>query len=77
MPTEVIRLNRALESFQNVRAVNNLIQGICQRIPAGELTEKEAEGLYVVLEWQSQQMLHAEGVIKTMLGGGSTLTKVA
>lgn len=64
---EVIKFNSALETFEQVRAVNRLLQGLCARIECGELSKQEAQGLYVVLEWQSQQMLHAEGVIKTGL----------
>lgn len=64
---KVNSINSALEVFEQVRAVNRLLQGLCARIESGELSKQEAEGLYLVLEWQSQQMLHAEGVIKTGL----------
>lgn len=65
---EVTRVNRALETFEKVRAVNCLIQGLCTRMDGQELTEIEAEGLYVVLEWQNFQMQQAEAVIKTVCG---------
>ncbi len=68
---EVNRVNRALETFEQIRAVNSLIQGLCSRMDAQELTEGEAEGLYVILEWQNYQMLQAEAVIKTVCGGAA------
>lgn len=68
---EVTKVHNALENLQRVRAVNSLLQGICRRIEGEELTETEAEGLYVVLEWQNQQMLNSEAVIKTVLAGAA------
>lgn len=74
--SDLNRVNRALETMQQVRNVNALIQGICMRISVSELTDQEAEGLWTILEWQNQNLAAAEGVIKTALGG-ATLVKVA
>lgn len=58
------KINNALECLHQVRSVNNLIQGVCTRISAGELSANEAEGLWVVLEWQNNHLKKAEGAIE-------------
>ncbi len=58
------KINNALECLHQVRSVNSLIQGVCARVSAGELSANEAEGLWVVLEWQNNQLKKAEGAIE-------------
>lgn len=58
------KINAALENIHQVMQVNKLIQGVCSRMSAGELSANEAEGLWVVLEWQNKQLKKAEGAIE-------------
>jgi len=60
------KINNALEFLHQVRSVNHLIQGVCMRITAGELSANEAEGLWVILDWQNNQLAVAEGAIKSV-----------
>jgi hypothetical protein len=78
MPTrEVTKFNSALETLEQVRAVNSLIQGMCTRMSASELSEQEASGLFVLLEWQNQQMEKAEGILKTVYSNQVAVVKAA
>lgn len=69
MPEQQKKINAALESLHQVRCVNNLIQGVCARMSAAELSATEAQGLWVVLEWQNEKVGNAEAIIKTMAVG--------
>lgn len=60
------RKNRALDAIHQVQQVNVLIQGLCARIPSAELSANEAEGLWVVLEWQNKKIAEAGAVIETI-----------
>lgn len=59
------RLNEAIETMHQVQRVNQLIQGVCARIDAQELTKQEAAGLWAVLEWQNEKL----GVITMVMEG--------
>lgn len=61
-----VRINRALDAIHQVQQVNVLIQGICSRIPTAELSANEAQGLWVVLEWQNKNLEEAGAVIETI-----------
>lgn len=74
---EVTKFNNALETLEQVRAVNSLIQGLCARMSASELSAQEAAGLYVLLEWQNRQMEKAEEVLKTVYSNQVALAKAA
>jgi hypothetical protein len=65
--SDVSRINRALESVAQVGAVNCLIQRICCSMSESELSEREAQGLYALIDWQNMQMERAVSVIKTEL----------
>jgi hypothetical protein len=58
------KMNNVLESIHQVKVVNRLIQGVCARMSAGELSANEAEGLWVVLEWQNNHLTKVEGAIE-------------
>jgi hypothetical protein len=74
---EVSKLNGALETLKQIRDVNSLIQGLCARMSGGELTESDAEGLYIMLEWQDKQMVQAEVIIKAVYSNQAALIQVA
>ena len=74
---EVTKFNNALETLEQVRAVNSLIQGMCTRMSASELSAQEAAGLYVLMEWQNQQMEKAEEILKTVYLNQEALVKAA
>jgi hypothetical protein len=63
------KINNALEFIHQVRSVNNLMQGLCSRMSAGELSAKEAEGLWVLLDWQNNHLKKAEGAIESVTHG--------
>jgi hypothetical protein len=65
--TEVQKLVQSLDTFQEVRSVNALIQGICARSANSDLGGSETKGLAVVLSWQNEKMLAAEGMVQTVL----------
>ncbi len=65
--TEVQRLIESLDTFSEVRSVNNLIQGLCARSAKDDIAGKEAQGLMVVLQWQNEKMLAAEAGVQTIL----------
>jgi hypothetical protein len=67
------RINSALESIAQVRSVNNLIQGICSRLSAAELSEQEASGMWVLLEWQNERLKRAEQEIKQSIKKATVL----
>jgi hypothetical protein len=74
---EVKKFNSALETLEQVRAINCLIQGMCSRMSESELSEGEAGGLYVLLDWQNKQMEIAEGIIKTVFSNQVASIKAA
>lgn len=61
------KIDNALENLHRVRAVNKFIQGVCARVPSSwELSANEAEGLWVLLEWQNKHLLQSERVIESL-----------
>jgi len=70
-------INTALEYIHQVRTVNNLIQGVCARVSSGELSVNEAEGLWVVLEWQNKHLQQAAGAIESLTHEGAAQSRAA
>ena len=65
--SEVQKLVQSLDTFQEIRSVNTLIQGLCARSANSDLGGFEARGLAVVLAWQNEKMLVAEQMVETVL----------
>lgn len=74
---EVNKFNGALETLEQVRAVNCLIQGVFARMRAGEISEQESIGFYVLMEWQNEKMETAEEIIKTVYSNQVASIKAA
>jgi hypothetical protein len=74
---EVQKLVESLDTFQEVRFVNTLIQGLCARTASNELGGNEARGLMVVLEWQNEKLKGAEAIVQTVLNKQAALVRVA
>jgi hypothetical protein len=74
---EVNKFNNALETLEQVRAVNCLIQGMCSRMRESEMSESEAVGLFVLLDWQNKHVEAAEGIIKTVYSNQVASIKAA
>jgi hypothetical protein len=58
------QLLSAVELINQVQSVNYLIQGVCARVKVAELSANEAEGLWMVLEWQNNVLQKAAGAIE-------------
>lgn len=66
-------VRNALDLMQDISAVNCFIQGVATRIKQSPLTQDEAHGLTILLEWQNEQMRKAVGFIE---GEGLTLVEM-
>lgn len=56
--SDSLKLN---ETICQLLSVNKLLQGICARVDRHELTQVEAEGIYIVLEWQNEKLAAIHG----------------
>jgi hypothetical protein len=67
MPDTVQKLVQSLDTMQELRSVNVLLQGFCSRSSDSEIAGSEARGLMVLLGWQNEKMEGAELAIQTAL----------
>lgn len=77
MPEQQKKIVQALETLHQVRCVNELIQGVCSRMAVSELSAAEAQGLWVVLDWQNERVGNTEAIIKTMAQGEAANSETA
>lgn len=70
------KLVKSLDSFEEIRAVNVFLQGVCHRSVGNELGIPEVRGMIAVLAWQNEKMLAAESVVQNILDAKTALRAV-
>ena len=71
-PNGLTQVNsQALDMLHQVRRVNCVLQAVCARLGVAELSEVEGEGVYHLLEWQSEKIIQVERIVAGILEHGA------